>query len=50
MRYIENRTFDEISVGDRAELTRTLKPEDIKLFTALSGAVQESCIPNPTDP
>lgn len=39
MRYIENRTFDEISVGDRAELTRTLKPEDIELFSALSGAV-----------
>ncbi len=39
MRYIENRTYDEISVGDHAELTRTLKPQDIELFALMSGDV-----------
>jgi phosphotransacetylase/acyl dehydratase len=36
---IENRTFDEISVGDTAHLTRTLKTDDILLFAAMSGDV-----------
>lgn len=35
--WIENKTFDEITVGDRAELSRTLRPEDIHLFAVLSG-------------
>jgi phosphate acetyltransferase/phosphate butyryltransferase len=39
MDYIENKTFDEIEVGDSASLTRTLKPEDIKLFAVMSGDV-----------
>ena len=39
MHYIENKTFDEIKVGDSAELTRTLKPEDIELFAVMSGDV-----------
>lgn len=39
MKYIENKTFDEIEVGDSAELTRTLKPEDIDLFALVSGDV-----------
>ncbi len=39
MQYIENRTYDEISVGDSAELTRTLKPQDIELFAVMSGDV-----------
>jgi len=39
MQYIENKTFDEIKVGDSAELTRTLKPEDIELFAVMSGDV-----------
>lgn len=38
-RYIENRTFDEIQVGDHAQLMRTLRPQDIHLFAALSGDV-----------
>ena len=38
-RYIENRTYDEIQVGDSAVLTRTLRPEDIHLFAAMSGDV-----------
>ncbi|WP_138934427.1 bifunctional enoyl-CoA hydratase/phosphate acetyltransferase [Roseovarius arcticus] len=39
MQFIENRTYDEIKVGDTAELTRTLKPEDIELFAVMSGDV-----------
>ncbi len=39
MQFIENRTFDEIKVGETAELTRTLKPEDIELFAVMSGDV-----------
>ncbi len=37
--YIQNRTFDEIQVGDCAQLVRTLRPEDIHLFAAMSGDV-----------
>jgi phosphate acetyltransferase len=34
---IENRTFDEIAVGDSADVERTLKHEDIQLFAITSG-------------
>ena len=37
--FIENRTYDEIKVGDRATLSRTLRPEDIQLFAIMSGDV-----------
>lgn len=37
--FIENRTFDEIQVGDFAQLVRTLRPEDIHLFAVMSGDV-----------
>ena len=36
---IENHTFGEITVGDKAQLTRTLTVEDIQLFAAMSGDV-----------
>ncbi len=36
---IENRTFDEISIGDEASLSRTLTWRDIELFAAMSGDV-----------
>lgn len=36
---IENHTFDEMRVGDNAQLSRTLKAEDIQLFAAMSGDV-----------
>jgi acyl dehydratase len=36
---IENRTFDEIAVGDEASLSRTLTWRDIELFAAMSGDV-----------
>jgi phosphate acetyltransferase len=39
LNYIENRTYDEIQVGDTATLTRTLKPQDIQLFAIMSGDV-----------
>ncbi|MFT6899064.1 MAG: phosphate acetyltransferase [Paraglaciecola sp.] len=39
MEYIENLTFDEISVGDKAELSRVLKTQDIELFAVMSGDV-----------
>lgn len=39
MTNIENRTFDEIQVGDTARLRRTLTNEDILLFAAVSGDV-----------
>ncbi|MFO1040043.1 MAG: bifunctional enoyl-CoA hydratase/phosphate acetyltransferase [Geminicoccaceae bacterium] len=34
---LENRTFDEIVLGDHAELTKTLSTHDIELFAAASG-------------
>jgi phosphate acetyltransferase len=37
--FIENRTYEEIKVGDSATLTRTLRPEDIQLFAIMSGDV-----------
>ncbi len=37
MQYIENRTYDELEIGDEAELERTLRQEDIELFSVMSG-------------
>ncbi len=34
-----NRTFDELSVGETASLVRLVKPDDIKLFAAMSGDI-----------
>jgi phosphotransacetylase/acyl dehydratase len=36
---IENRTFDEIKIGDSVSLSRTLTKEDIELFAVMSGDV-----------
>jgi phosphotransacetylase/acyl dehydratase len=36
---IENRTFDEIEVGESASVTRTLTEQDIQLFALVSGDV-----------
>lgn len=36
---IENRTFDELRIGDSASLTRTLTRRDIELFAVMSGDV-----------
>jgi len=35
--YLVNKTYDEIAIGDSASLTRTLMPEDVKLFAILTG-------------
>jgi len=37
--FLENKTYDEINVGDFSTLTRTLRPEDIQLFAIVSGDV-----------
>ncbi len=34
---IENKTYDEIAVGDSATLVRTLRPDDIQMFAIMSG-------------
>lgn len=34
MQFIENRTFDELHIGDAAEIKRTLRPEDVALVAA----------------
>jgi acyl dehydratase len=39
MQYIENKTFDELKVGDSAQLSRRLKRQDIELFAVMSGDV-----------
>jgi phosphotransacetylase/acyl dehydratase len=36
---IENRTFDEIAIGESASLVRTLSRDDIELFAVMSGDV-----------
>src|SRR5277367_2008781 len=36
---LENRTFDEIAIGDSASLVRTLSRDDIELFAVASGDV-----------
>jgi len=43
MECLENRTFDEIRIGDSASSVRTLSQRDFELFTVLSGGD-----PNPT--
>jgi acyl dehydratase len=39
MPLIENRTFDEIQIGESASLSRTLTRKDIELFAIMSGDV-----------
>jgi phosphate acetyltransferase/phosphate butyryltransferase len=39
MEYLENRTFDEIQVGDTDSLTRTLTEKDIQVFAIMSGDI-----------
>ena len=37
--FLENVTFDELQIGQKAELNRTLTQDDINLFAAMSGDV-----------
>lgn len=39
MSRIENRTFDELHIGDSASIVRTLTQKDIELFAIMSGDV-----------
>lgn len=39
MDFIENRTFDELKIGDSASIKRTVTPKDIALFSTMSGDV-----------
>lgn len=39
MNYIENKTFEEIKIGDSANLQRLLTIDDIELFAVMSGDV-----------
>ena len=41
-RHVVNKTYDEIQVGDSDSLTRTLMPEDVKLFAILTGCFNPS--------
>ena len=42
--YLVNVTYEEIRVGDFSTLTRTLKPEDVKLFAVMTGDVNPAVI------
>lgn len=44
--YIENRTFDEIQLGDRAFLEKRLTLDDIKLFAIMSGDINPAHLDN----
>jgi phosphate acetyltransferase len=41
---IVNKTYDEIKVGDSSSLTRTLRPEDVKLFAIMTGDVNPAVV------
>ena len=42
--YLENKTFDEIQIGEFESIQRTLTPDDIKLFAIMSGDVNPSVV------
>jgi phosphotransacetylase/acyl dehydratase len=44
---VENRTFDEITLGESASLTRTLSKDDIALFAVMSGDVNPAHLDEP---
>lgn len=43
-RFLSNKTFDEIKIGDSSTLQRTLKPEDVKIFAVMTGDVNPAVI------
>src|SRR5271157_5362461 len=45
--FIENKTFDEIAIGESASLSRTLSKDDIALFAVMSGAVNPAHLDEP---
>lgn len=42
MQYVENKTYDELRIGDSASISRVLRREDIEPFAALSGDVNSA--------
>jgi acyl dehydratase len=42
-RHVVNKTYEEIRIGDCASLSRTLMPEDVRLFAVLSGDGNRRC-------
>ncbi|NBC32711.1 MAG: bifunctional enoyl-CoA hydratase/phosphate acetyltransferase [Alphaproteobacteria bacterium] len=42
--FLENRTFDEIEVGETASLSKTLTENDVALFAALTGDIDPNYI------
>ncbi len=40
--WIENRTFDELALGETASVVRTVSQEDIQLFAVVSGDINPS--------
>src|SRR5262245_33885976 len=47
--FIENRTFDEIKIGDTATLERTLTEQDITLFAVMSGDINPAHVDSEFD-
>jgi phosphate acetyltransferase/phosphate butyryltransferase len=47
MERIENRTFEELQVGDAASLVRTLTEKDLGLFSMLAGDVDPAHVDEP---
>jgi len=43
-RYLVNKTYDEINIGDSSSLIRTLKPQDVQLFAVLTGDVNPAVV------
>ncbi len=43
-RLLENKTYDEIEIGTSSSLSRTLKPEDVQLFSVLTGDVTNASV------
>lgn len=43
----QNRTFDEIKIGDRASLTKTITRDDVSLFSVLSGTAPFGLLGSP---
>lgn len=46
MEFIENKTFEEINIGESATLTRVLSTQDINLLTLMSGDVNPTHVDN----
>jgi phosphotransacetylase len=46
MRFFENRTFDELHIGDAAQITRTLRPEDVEVVSGSNQANRASAEPD----